>query len=66
MLSLTAIVGPIIGTALLARFGPKEAVPHVPGAPFLASALLNVVGLILVVRLFARTPEHSPAVPSKR
>jgi MFS transporter, DHA1 family, tetracycline resistance protein len=56
---LTAIVGPLLGTYLIARFGPEAARPHVPGAPFFAAAACILVGLALAARLFARTP---PAV----
>jgi DHA1 family tetracycline resistance protein-like MFS transporter len=59
--SLTAIAGPLIGTALLARFGAADASPHIPGAPFFFAALLNVVGLLLALRLFARLPAKAPA-----
>jgi MFS transporter, DHA1 family, tetracycline resistance protein len=59
--SLTAIVGPVLGSALLGRFGPEDARPHVPGAPFFAAALLIVCGFLLALRLFARTPP--PALP---
>lgn len=51
---LAAILGPGIGTSLLARFAPPEAHPHVPGAPFFAAAAINAVGLLLALRLFAR------------
>jgi DHA1 family tetracycline resistance protein-like MFS transporter len=62
LLSMTSIVGPIAGTALFARFAPAEASPHVPGAVFLAGALLNVIGLLLAVRLFARrAPAPAPS-----
>jgi MFS transporter, DHA1 family, tetracycline resistance protein len=53
---LTAIVGPLLGTGLLARFAPETAHPHLPGAPFFAAACLNLVGLALAMRLFARMP----------
>ena len=52
--SLTAIVGPIVGTALFARFAPETAHPQIPGVTFYAAALLNLIGLVLAVRLFAR------------
>jgi DHA1 family tetracycline resistance protein-like MFS transporter len=58
---LTAIVGPLLGTVLLARFAPETAHPHLPGAPFFAAAAFNVVGLGLALRLFARRPP-SPAL----
>jgi DHA1 family tetracycline resistance protein-like MFS transporter len=52
--SLTAIVGPLIGTNLLSRFGPADAHPHVPGAPFFAAGCFQIIGLALAVRLFLR------------
>jgi DHA1 family tetracycline resistance protein-like MFS transporter len=56
---IAAIVGPLIGTNLLARFGPETAQPRVPGAPFFAAAAINTVGLLLALRLFAggRVPD---------
>jgi DHA1 family tetracycline resistance protein-like MFS transporter len=53
---LAAIVGPLIGTALLARFGADDASPRIPGAPFFASAACIAVGLVLALRMLARTP----------
>jgi MFS transporter, DHA1 family, tetracycline resistance protein len=53
---IAAIVGPLIGTTLLARFSPIDASPHIPGAAFYAAALFNALGLVLAVRLLARTP----------
>ncbi|MFT3770309.1 MAG: TCR/Tet family MFS transporter [Minicystis sp.] len=58
--SLTAIAGPLLGTALIARFGPPDATPHIPGAPFFFAALLNVAGMLLALRLFARMPAQEP------
>ncbi|MGH7297848.1 MAG: TCR/Tet family MFS transporter [Polyangiaceae bacterium] len=52
---IAAIIGPLIGTSLLARFGTEHASPHVPGAAFLAGATFNAVGLVLALRLFARS-----------
>jgi DHA1 family tetracycline resistance protein-like MFS transporter len=57
---LAAIVGPLLGTTLLARFGPETSTPHIPGAPFFAAAVCNAVGLALAVRLFARMPAAKP------
>jgi MFS transporter, DHA1 family, tetracycline resistance protein len=51
---LAAIVGPLVGTALLGRFGPKEAHPHIPGSPFYAAAAIQLVGLVLALRVFRR------------
>jgi MFS transporter, DHA1 family, tetracycline resistance protein len=58
---LAAIVAPLLGTDLLARFGPATARPHVPGAPFLAAACFNLLGLALALRLFRRMPARAPA-----
>ncbi len=54
--SLTAILGPLLATALFARFAAPTAVPHVPGATFYAAAAFNVAGMLLALRLFAKTP----------
>jgi DHA1 family tetracycline resistance protein-like MFS transporter len=51
---VAAIVGPLIGTNLLARFGPADASPHVPGAPFFAGAAIYLIGLLLAIPLFTR------------
>ena len=59
--SVAAIVAPLIGTSLLARFATEGAEPHIPGAAFFAASAINVVGLALVVRLFARHGESSTA-----
>jgi DHA1 family tetracycline resistance protein-like MFS transporter len=59
--SVAAILGPLMGTRLFSRFAPESAVPHVPGAAFFAAAALNVVGLLLAARLFARVPEQRAA-----
>jgi DHA1 family tetracycline resistance protein-like MFS transporter len=61
---LAAIVGPLIGTTLLARFGTETSVPYLPGAPFLAGAAFNAIGLLLALRLFARTPQVPAAAPA--
>jgi len=53
---IAAIVAPLIGTSLLARFAAEGSHPYVPGAPFFAAACVMAVGLVLVLRLFARTP----------
>jgi DHA1 family tetracycline resistance protein-like MFS transporter len=51
---IAAILAPLLGTTLLAHYAPETAVPHVPGAPFLAAAACNAVGLLSALRLFAR------------
>ncbi len=51
---VAAIVGPLVGTSLLARFGNAAARPYVPGAAFFASAALSALGLVFALRLFVR------------
>jgi MFS transporter, DHA1 family, tetracycline resistance protein len=53
---LSSVVGPLISSALFARFAPLDASPRFPGMPFLAAAGLNVLGLVLALLLFARLP----------
>ncbi len=57
---IAAIVGPLIGTSLLARFGSPDARPYVPGAPFFACAAFSALGLALALRL-ARAGQPTPA-----
>jgi MFS family permease len=54
LLSLAAIIGPIIATALFSYFtAPTQAVT-VPGAPFFLGALLMLVASLLAMRAFTR------------
>ena len=53
---MAAIIGPIIGTGLLAQFGPETATPHIPGASFYAASAFSLVGLVLAARVFATLP----------
>ena len=54
LMSVTAIIGPILGTSLFARFAPAGSSPHIPGAAFFCAAALNALGLLLAARLFAK------------
>ena len=60
MMSMTAIVGPLIATWLFGYFTRGGGVPYVPGAPYFAAAFLNLCGLLLALRLFARSPVDPP------
>ncbi len=60
LMSMTSIVGPLIGTGLFARFAPEGSSPHVPGAAFFAAAMLNALGLILAARLFSTLRKSAP------
>jgi DHA1 family tetracycline resistance protein-like MFS transporter len=53
---IAAIVGPLLGTALLARFGGPGSNPYVPGAPFLAGAAFDVLGLVFALGVIRRPP----------
>ncbi len=61
---LTAIVGPIIGTSLLAQFGTATSVVHLPGAPFFAACFFSASGLMLAVRTLAGTRGSAAAPPA--
>ncbi len=57
LMSLTAIVAPLVFTAgLFGYFTSEAAVVHLPGAPFFLGSLLLLAALIVVVRLFRRIP----------
>ncbi len=61
--SLSAVAGPLISSALFARFAPASASPRFPGMPFIAAAGLNLLGLVLAALLFARLPaKPAPSV----
>jgi DHA1 family tetracycline resistance protein-like MFS transporter len=51
---LAAIIGPLIGTALLGRFGPENAHPHIAGSAFFVAACFDLLGLALALRVFAK------------
>jgi DHA1 family tetracycline resistance protein-like MFS transporter len=54
MNSVTSIIGPLLMTQLFARYTGAEASFYLPGAPFLAAAVLTVVSLVLFVPLVHR------------
>jgi DHA1 family tetracycline resistance protein-like MFS transporter len=58
---IAAIAGPALGTQLLAVFGTPGAKPYVPGAPYFASAVLSLLGLLFALRLFSRQAKLSTA-----
>src|SRR5208337_2648665 len=60
LMGIAAIVGPLIGTHLLATFGPETASIRVSGAAFFASAAISTVGLLLAVRI-VRARRATPA-----
>ncbi len=57
LMSLTAIVAPLVFTAgLFSYFTSEGAIAHLPGAPFLLGSVLCLAALMTVVRLFRRVP----------
>ena len=61
---IAAIIGPLIGTRLLSRFGPETAQPHIPGSAFYAAACFQVVATVLALRVLARfRPARFAGVP---
>jgi MFS transporter, DHA1 family, tetracycline resistance protein len=54
LLSLTAIIGPIVATALFGYFTAPARPVTVPAAPFLFAALLMLVALLLALRALSR------------
>ena len=56
VLSLTAVVGPLIATAVFSYFTSPEQTLKLPGAAFFLGSALTFLGLILAVRTFARYP----------
>ncbi len=65
--SLTGVVGPVFGTQVFSFFTAPASPVFMPGAAFLAGGLLSVVGVVLVLRTFRRTPQPPvqlvPAAP---
>ena len=50
LVSLTAIVGPILMTNLFSYFTSNESSIYFPGAPFALAAILSVFGLIIAIK----------------
>ncbi len=61
IMSLTAIVSPPFMTQIFALFTQGNGLPYLPGAPFIASALLTVLCLALFLRATARLDVPSPS-----
>jgi len=61
MSGLAAIIGPLIGTSLLAWLGTPGAPVLIPGAPFFAAAACSALGLVLAMRAMGPAPAPAPA-----
>ena len=56
LLSLTAIVAPLISTQVFSHFTGEGAPIELPGAPFFIGAVFGVVAVAIVVVVFRRNP----------
>lgn len=63
LMSLTAIVAPLISTQLFSYFTSDGAPLDLPGAPFFSGALFMGLGLFAAFLSFRRYPEPSPSPP---
>lgn len=64
MLSLTAIVAPLVSGGLFGMFTGERSIAEVPGMPFFAGAVFLVVALALVFRTLRRNPVIAEAAGS--
>jgi MFS transporter, DHA1 family, tetracycline resistance protein len=62
LMGIAAILGPLLATQLFGAFTGAGAAIELPGAPFLASALLSAVALWVFMRAPARRTVARPAV----
>ncbi|MCB0696109.1 MAG: MFS transporter, partial [Chitinophagaceae bacterium] len=60
MMSISSIIGPLLMTNLFSTFTARDADVYFPGAPFIAGAVLTVIGLLLSIRSLVKY--HTPAV----
>lgn len=60
LLSLSAVIAPLISTGLFGYFTAVAPI-SLPGAPFFAGALLMAAALLVMVRLFKRHPQLATA-----
>ncbi len=56
LLSISSVIGPLLGTHLLATFASENNALHLPGAPFLAAAALEFAGLVWAVNVLRKQP----------
>jgi MFS transporter, DHA1 family, tetracycline resistance protein len=61
LMGIAAILGPLLATQLFGAFTGAGAAIELPGAPFLASALLSAVALWVFMRAPARRSVARPA-----
>src|SRR5690606_38156054 len=54
VISLTAIIGPLIMTNLFSYFSSKDTPIYLPGAPFILAGILALTALTIAARYFKR------------
>lgn len=57
LLSLTAVVAPLLSGALFAGFSGEGALAELPGMPFFAGSAFMLLALVLVLRTLRRNPD---------
>ena len=55
LVSLTAIIGPLLMTNLFSYFTSENSFYYFPGAPFMVGAIISFFGLIIAVRFLSRS-----------
>lgn len=55
LISLTAIVGPLLMTNLFSFFTGENTLYYLPGAPFILAAILSLFGLIIAIKFLSKT-----------
>tara|TARA_Y100000816_G_scaffold13098_1_gene8620 strand:- start:1181 stop:1537 length:357 start_codon:yes stop_codon:yes gene_type:complete len=55
LISLTAIVGPLLMTNLFSFFTGENTLYYLPGAPFILAAILSLFGLIIAINFLSKT-----------
>ena len=55
LISLTAIVGPLLMTNLFSFFTGENTLYYLPGAPFILAAMLSLFGLIIAINFLSKT-----------
>jgi|TARA_B110000438_G_scaffold128684_1_gene124971 MFS transporter, DHA1 family, tetracycline resistance protein len=59
LISLTAIIGPLLMTNLFSYFTSENSFYYFPGAPFMVAAIISFFGLIIAVRFLSGSKEGS-------
>jgi DHA1 family tetracycline resistance protein-like MFS transporter len=53
LVSLTAIIGPLLMTNLFSFFTSDNAIIYFPGAPFMLGAILSIFGLMIAIKFLS-------------